>query len=284
MSERLHGLGDRIAGTPLFEPLRAALDRRRGRTSLTDQSHYTGLCEMAVRSPAVFDVFKADPRYIDVLEHVTCQQGDDYLGIALSQTPEFAEYLDRFRENDRIGNPKTWDYGEHGRFSPTTLRYVKVLSDLISLFGDVDALNIIEIGAGYGGQCFITNTVCHPESYTLIDLVPCLRLQEKYLSEHRVERVVFLDPAELSSAKHCDLVISNYAFSECVRDVQNTYLQNVLLHAPRGYLTCNWVSSPHFRSLQPEELLREIPGSRFIAETPLTSPDNAILVWGTEAR
>ena len=61
----------------------------------------------------------------------------------------------RFRENDRLGSPLTCDYDACGRFSPTTLRYAKVYSDLMRLFRDLDGQRIIEIGGGYGGQCFV---------------------------------------------------------------------------------------------------------------------------------
>ena len=56
-----------------------------------------------------------------------------------------------------------------------------MLSDLRALLGSLDDLDIIEIGGGYGGQCFVTSVVHSPKSYTLVDLEPCLALQ-KHLS------------------------------------------------------------------------------------------------------
>ena len=86
--------------------------------------------------------------------------------IALDQTPSFVSLLDRFRENDRYGKPETCSYGEHGLFSPTTLRYIKVASDISQLFGSLDGLRIIEIGSGYGGQCFVATTAFEPAKYS----------------------------------------------------------------------------------------------------------------------
>jgi Methyltransferase domain len=263
-----------------LEPL---LDKMRGRTSLTDDQSYPDLCERASSDPEVFATFKRHPAYTPVLEHVTCDEGRTYLEIALQQTPHFASLLETFRENDRFGDPQTCDYGGNGRFSPTTLRYVKVASDLASFFGSLDGYTILEIGCGYGGQCFVTNRAFAPSSYTLVDLEPCLRLQRTYLERLGVPNTRFATAAELPDDGQYDLVISNYAFTECVRGVQNDYLDRVLRRAARGYVTCNWISPPRFKALTPDELLAAIPGSRFVDERPLTAPANKIWVWGTRS-
>jgi hypothetical protein len=264
----------------LLAPLRRVLDRRRGRTSVTDDGAYTRVCDRASRDPAVFASFKRHPDYTPVLEHVTRDEGADYLRLALELTPSFASLLDRFRDNDRLGAPHTWDYGEHGIFSPTTLRYVKVMSDLGALFGSLDGFRIIEIGCGYGGQCFTIHVASQPRSYMLVDLDPCLRLQQIYLSELGVKNVSFVPAGQVPEDGAFDLVVSNYAFSECTGAVQRDYLARVLRRANRGYLTCNWISPPHFRSLAPDDLLVAVPGSKFLPETPMTAPDNRIWVWG----
>jgi hypothetical protein len=265
----------------MIAPIRGLLDRARGRTSVTDEGSYTKLCDEAARDPAVFASFKTHPSYTPVLEHVTCEEGSDYLRIALDKTPALGAQFERFRENDRLGAPQTCDYGEHGRFSPTTLRYVKVLSDMTTLFGSLDGLRIVEIGCGYGGQCFITNVAFEPQSYTLIDLEPCLRLQKTYLDKLGVSRARFVTAGRVSDDDEYDLVVSNYAFSECVRAVQEEYLTRILQRTGRGYLTCNWISPRQFRSLTPDELLDAIPGSEFLPEVPRTAPANRVWVWGS---
>jgi putative sugar O-methyltransferase len=264
----------------IASPVQGILDRRRGRTSFTDSSGYTTLCARAAKDPDVFRTFKSDPTYTAVLEHVTCAQGAEYLRIALEQSPQLEHLFDRFRENDQLGGPSTCDYGEQGRFSPTTLRYTKVLSDLQRLFGGRDGLDILEIGGGYGGQCFITSVGAPPASYSIVDLPPCLALQRTYLDAIGVKNARFIDPDSLDPSARYDLVISNYAFSECVRAVQERYVDLVLTRAERGYITCNWVNPPHYASFAAEELLDAIPGSRFIPEVPQTGVANAILVWG----
>jgi hypothetical protein len=73
-----------------------------------------------------------------VLEHVDCEQGREYLELALARRPSLPGELDVFRRNDEIGSPTVCDYGVHGAFSPTTLRYVKALADLVGFFGQLD--------------------------------------------------------------------------------------------------------------------------------------------------
>jgi hypothetical protein len=253
------------------------------RTSVTDHVDYTSFCALAAANAAAFASFKREPVYREVLEHVTCAQGAAYLERVLEQSPELVPLFDRFRENDRLGSPHTCAYGEHGRFSPTTLRYVKVLSDLLLLFGPLDGLRIVEVGGGYGGQCFVIRSAAEPASYTLVDLDESRALQETYLARLGVHGVRFLPPGERDGGGS-DLVISNYAFSELRRDVQERYLEQVLRPSARGYVTCNWVSPPDFRPYSRAELLAAIPGSRFLHEVPLTAADNAVLVWGDHAQ
>ena len=86
--------------------------------------------------------------------------------------------MDAFKSNDKYGSPFVFDYPGVENISPTTLRYIKVLSDLKKHFGPLDGMNICEIGVGYGGQCRIINSMYRPSTYTLVDIRPALRLGE----------------------------------------------------------------------------------------------------------
>lgn len=123
-----------------------------GKTSLTDNDGYgyTDVCRLAAEYDSIFKIFKRSNDYRRVLEHVTKNQGQDYLNIIKTEGKGLLRYMFKFKENDRIGSPIRFKY-DIGEISPTTLRYVKVLLDLKVLFGDLNDLNIVEIGAGYGG-------------------------------------------------------------------------------------------------------------------------------------
>lgn len=252
---------------------------RAERTSISDEDAYLFVCERAAHDPERFADFKRDPAYVQILEHVTCEQGAHYLERALAVAPWLGDRLPELRRNDELGSPRVCDFGPHGPFSPTTLRYVKVLADLVGLFGPPDGMRVVEIGAGYGGQCFVVSTVSTPSSYVLVDLEPCLALQRSYLAALGVQ-AEFMRSGDLPVDAEYDLVVSNYAFSECTGQVQRHYLERVLARSKRGYLTVNWINPHGFRSLSRGDLAAALPGARWLPEEPRTAPTNEILVWG----
>lgn len=77
-------------------------------------------------------------------------------------------------------------------------------------------------------------------------------------------------------------MISNYAFSELTREVQDIYLDRVILKSQSGYITWNSLSYDMMDGYALNELLEKIPNSFTIPEEPLTSPNNCIIVWGTK--
>jgi hypothetical protein len=82
-----------------------------------------------------------------------------------------------------------------------------------------------------------------------------------------------------------DLVISNYAFSELPRPLQDRYLQRLMLKARRGYLTMNSGKDQSARGeITAQELCDLIPGCVLLPEEPLTARNNYILAWGTTPR
>lgn len=251
-------------------------------TSWTDGTGYAEFCKLASVDEQLFASFKRHPAYTPILEHVSFQQGLEYLSIFQEVTPEYFCFLESFRLNDRIGNPEVFNYGDFGFFSPTTLRYMKVISDLKIHFGSLDDKDVIEIGGGYGGQCFVLSKVCKFRSYTIVDLPEVIPLIRKYLDLLGVDHVTCVSPDEFWGKNVYDLVISNYAFSECFRDMQNFYMNKILLRSRCGYLTCN--NDPSFKGIMAkEELINQFKFSDIdcceFSEKPLTGPNNYFLIW-----
>lgn len=251
------------------------------RTSISDEESYTAFCAAAAARDEVFRSFKRDPAYRKVLEHVTPEQGLAYLRELVRCYPLLEERLDEFRANDALGAPLVHDYGAPiGTWSPTTLRYAKVAGDLVTMFGSLDGADLIEIGAGYGGQCFILSKLVRWRSYTIYDLPAAQALQRRYLAALGVPAVSF-EPFDPLRARDSDLLLSNYAFSECERSVQDRYLEQVVRRARCGYLTCNVTADFVYTE---EELRERLPGSVRIPETPLTYPGNYLLLWNRGGR
>lgn len=248
-------------------------------TSLSDTGSYVAACRRAASDPAAFDNFRRDPHYTRILEHVSAAQGRAYLEL-IARDDEIRDAIEVFRPNDLHGNPQRIDYPGVGLFSPSTLRYVKVLADLKFHFGSLDGMRICEIGVGYGGQCRIINAFYRPAGYCLVDLAPALDLARRYLGNFTLGCALSFRTLEAFDGAGFDLVISNYAFTELARPVQDAYLSKVIMKAPRGYITYNEISPPGFQSYRAAELTAMIPGARRLEEEPLTHPRNCLIVWG----
>jgi putative sugar O-methyltransferase len=191
------------------------------------------------------------------------------------------EFLEVARANDRLGSPATFDYPGVGSIAPTTLRYLKVLSDLERLFGDLTGMRVVEIGVGYGGQCSLVVQRWRLSSYVLVDLEPPLALARRYLETLGVaDSVVFTPPNALQTSDY-DLCVSNYAFSELARDVQDEYARLAVSLSSRGYMTINFISRLHGIDSRARGELTELhSGAHWLPEEPVTYGGNGILVWG----
>jgi hypothetical protein len=231
---------------------------------------------------SAFKIFKRSRDYRITLEHVSKEHGQAYLDVIKTEGKDLLEFFPRFRENDRYGYPITHSY-EVGVFSPTTLRYIKVLTDLKNIFGDLNNFDIVEIGAGYGGQCKIISDVYHFKSYTVVDLDAILPLIQKYLTTLEVKDVLYESQRRVGWSKGYDLLISNYAFSECVKSVQNHYIEEILDRAKRGYITYNYdglssANSPYNK----EEIIQILSRKHTIRikdERPKTHKVHLIIIW-----
>jgi len=237
-----------------------------------DFNHYHNICAATVASDDLFANFRREGVFFDMYEHVTFEEGLIYLQ-EIKKVPEVYNRIDLFASNDMIGNPRTSYYEEIGYdIAPTTLRFIKVLADLVSLFGSLDGMDIIEVGAGYGGQCKIIYDMFKPKSYTIVDLPYSRDLAKKFLKEFSI----MLSP-KLSDY---DLFISNYAFTEIERKYQDVYYENGIKKSKRGYITCNfyeWYETEGMMNVS--ELLRMMPNSKVLEEIPLTAKDNFIYTW-----
>lgn len=249
-------------------------------TSISDNQIYPNFCIKASTDLLIFSNFRRNDVYRKILEHVTYEQGLAYLGEIKKHNFDLSKNVEFLKKNDEWGNPELFEYPEIGKISSSTLRYTKVFTDLVSLFKNIDGLKICEIGVGYGGQCRIINSVSCPSHYTLVDIKPALMLTQCYLDNYILNSVLTYKTMNELDIQHYDLVISNYAFTELPRSIQDVYLKKVILNSKKGYITYNDISPSYFESYKKEELIDVIPNSRIIEEKPLTHKNNCIIVWG----
>lgn len=207
---------------------------------------YLALCQKAVEDDEVFTKFRSSVQYGTILEHVPYDLSDRYLKNTFVNNRFLVDQIEKFTSaNDKVGSPKihTYEIANYKKFqaSATTLRYVKVLSDLITLFGSLKGLNIVEIGAGYGGLATVIKAQFPYNMYYNVDLSAPGALAKKYTSSRGIDNFISLTPEQLNELEDVkiDLLISNYAFSECNRETREIYINKILSKATMGYITHN---------------------------------------------
>lgn len=266
------------------------LRKARRRNNYTDDVEYKAICAKAAVDDEAFNNFKSQNKYRSMLEHANSVHGHDHLKAIKEQTPELMEHLDKFRTNDTVGTPNLTSFAvkmpgnphQIGDLSSTTMQYIRVLSDLITYFGNMDGMKIVEIGAGYGGQCKIINDYVNFSEYICFEMSEPSQLVRKYLDHFKIKNAVSIDAYEFYDSPFdikCDLVISNFAFSEQSVHIQDCYLKHILKAADRGYLWMNETAASHgiegIKNILPHELNEK-------SDIPSERDTNRILYWNKE--
>ena len=196
---------------------------------------YLSACRAAAQGSDFFKNFKSHPAYRHVLEHVSMEEGHQYLD---EIEIDYKDKLDEVKENDLYGTPITCSYDGVGQISPTTVRYLKNTSDIVTKFG-TSFDSIVEIGGGYGGLCKVMSSFVKFEQYLLLDLEECNMLSRKYLSYFNLPTMSYQAEEIVNVEDNFDLLISNYALSECNRETQMMYIERFVKKSDKFYLMHN---------------------------------------------
>lgn len=256
------------------------MEHKYNKTSISDTDNFKNFCKKSSTDDLVFSTFKQNPIFTEILEHTTYQQGLDYISEINKNTKIEMSLIEKFKGNDLQGSPTLYEYvSPYGSISASTIRYIKILNDLILNFGSLDDMKIIEIGCGYGGQSKIIQDQFKPKKYSFVDLPEVNLLIEKYLSKFQYTNLEFLDFKNLPTQSY-DLVISNYAFTECTIELQDLYLEKIIKQSKHGYIIGNDIGE-HFgiRNYKKEDLKKIIPNSEIFEELPKTHQNNYLLVF-----
>jgi len=176
----------------------------------------------------------------------------------------FPMHFDEFLKNDLIGNPIIHRIADW-KVSAGTLRFIKVLGDIIDM--NQDPKTIIEIGSGYGGQCKIIKDLWQDVDYTLVDIPESLGVAKAYLKALHVE-ANFVAADNLKLEDGYDLVISDYCLSELDEKGIDFYFDTIISKCKSAYLTVNM--NAHYQHIinRLEDLFATV---HMQAETPKTT-------------
>lgn len=255
------------------------------KTSVSQNTTYPDVCLKASIDDSVFNKFKTLPEYTQILEHATFEFGKKYIENIKKDNPHLLEepYISKFKENDSIGSAIVYEYEGGLLISPNTLKYINFLSDLILIFGNLDGFKIAEVGGGYGGQCKIITDYFKIKDYHIVDLPEVNELSKKYLNKLGVKNFRVSDSEQLVKEEY-DLFISDYAFTELSRGLQNHYKYNIIDGSKNGYMHCNFILHlmKNYNSYNVIELSNLKNNTQILNEIPLTAPDNFLLIWKNE--
>ena len=205
--------------------------------------------------------FKSHRDYTEILENLGRYYGNLYMAEIKNTFNElFTTYKQFFiklcAENDRYGKTYKKEFEGFANCSPSNLRYI-LHSLLILTFiknNNLNQLDIIEIGGGYGGLALFMIRISKLfnvsiNSYTIFDIPEVMALQKKYLDTLNVRNVYFcnLSSNNFKILKKNSFLISNYAFSEISMDLQKEYTEKVLNpYVSYGYVIWNYIPIYNF--------------------------------------
>ena len=103
-------------------------------SAIPGMREYRDFVNLCLNNEELFKNFKQNNIYKHILEHVSKEIGSEYLKIIREQTPSVIKNIDKVKINDLVGGSNLVDYKDVGYVSPSSLRYAKVLSDILVLF------------------------------------------------------------------------------------------------------------------------------------------------------
>ena len=208
-------------------------------TSWSDNNkEYKDACKEFIENDAAFLEFRSyNGNYNIVVEHVRKIDADNYLAVIGRDNKHLLDKIELFKKNDLIGKPNLADFGSLGKISTTTIRYIKVLSDIMRMRRCEEKGSIIEIGGGYGGQARILMEFFTTTDYTMVDLAEVLPLQIKYLRMYGKEICAVSPEMVKSISRSYDFCVSNFAFNECSKETQELYIDKIISKSKHGYIS-----------------------------------------------
>lgn len=198
------------------------------------------LCMQIAVNHKLFKTFKTNKQFVrvignDIRGEKVANEIYDYLK---DNAPQLLTdtMLDKFCENDEIGEPPLHKFGKR-EISSGTLIFILHLHRIISAFGK-NIKSIVEIGSGYGGQALILNKYYEDlDYYECIDTEGVLHLCETYLGNWWFnEDIVFTEANTQLVFTASNLAISNYCLNEMNEEGIDFYMDRIVGLADKAYL------------------------------------------------
>jgi hypothetical protein len=190
---------------------------------------------------------------------------------------------------DAWGDPIRWPaacLGTPRAFSPTTLRFLAHALWLKKEGFVKEGGTVVEIGVGFGGLAAM-NAIVSNATTIMIDLPPVAVAAMLQMRELGLGNFASIDQSKATAGDVC--FISNYAFTELSREMQDAYADQFIRHADRGVILSNAaVFAQHMRSRDNNQIIELLSKHGIMAKeesssTVLCQSDirfgNALVLW-----
>jgi|694.fasta_scaffold60749_4 hypothetical protein len=190
---------------------------------------------------------------------------------------------------DAWGDPIRWPaacLGTPRAFSPTTLRFLAHALWLKKEGFVKEGGTVVEIGVGFGGLAAM-NAIVSNATTIMIDLPPVAKAAMLQMRELGLGNFAFNDKSKFTAGDVC--FISNYAFTELSREMQDAYVDNFIHHADRGAILSNAaVFAHHMKSRNNDQIIDLLKSHNLPAKISTNDPilcqsdirfGNALVLW-----
>ena len=218
------------------------------------QEHHQYLYQLQDQPPTEWQ-FKQHPNYCQILEHISKDQGQQYLSQIETLFPHisFEQIRDYVNANDKYGGAVKHIYTTQSLrllyCSPSSLRYIFQALMVLDAYRETDCTHMVEVGAGYGGLCLaiqmLAPSMLDPinsfKQYDMMDLPASCVLIRDYLALHSehlpILYTVHAQYSNFNNEQHKTFFISHFCFSELSESEQSRYRDEVIRSCTHGMLT-----------------------------------------------
>jgi hypothetical protein len=220
-----------------------------------DYDKYTNYVNKIIKTDKTLWTFKSSGLYTEILEHIIPYHSHLYFREIKKKFHNFYNKYKSFLiklcdKNDLYGKPNKIKFTHFTTCSSTNLRYI-LHSLLILTFmkkHNLNNIDIIEIGGGYGGLSFFLHHISpifniKINSYTIFDLLNVSKLQKVYLEAlNSAQNMNFYQINNYKELKPNSFLIANYSYSEIAMNLQKEYTEKILNpYVSYGFLVWNFI-------------------------------------------
>ena len=151
--------------------------------SRSSNKKYPEYCKIASEDNELFQNFRNNSSYTSVLEHVSPELSKEYYQ-ALKNLNYSDDYIYSIcKILDQPGNPRKIKVSNSiSELTGSSLRYLYTGLDIKNKLNLNKMINVVEIGAGYGGQSVILDKILPIENYFYVDLQEVNQLIDRFVS------------------------------------------------------------------------------------------------------